>query len=33
VVGNNGVRSKLLDELVGEKKLKKEVLQVVETQM
>jgi hypothetical protein len=33
VVGNNGVRSKLLDEFVGEKKLKKEVLQVVETQM
>jgi hypothetical protein len=33
VVGNSGVRSKLISELVREKKLEEEVLQVVETQM
>jgi hypothetical protein len=33
VVGNSGVRSKLISELVGERKLEEEVLQVVETQM
>jgi hypothetical protein len=33
VVRNSGVRSKLVNELVGERKLEKEVLEVVETQM
>lgn len=33
MIGNNGVRSKLINELVGEIKLEEEVLQVVKTQM
>ncbi len=33
VVGNSGIRSKLISELVEERKLEEEILQVVETQM
>jgi hypothetical protein len=33
VVGNSGVRSKLISELVRERKLEEDVLQVVETQL
>lgn len=33
MVGNSGVKSKLVSELVGERKLEEKVLQIVETQM